>query len=228
MITVVPFVLLWVLMWAVLDAGYSIGLVLSVPAAGFLVRLFMIQHDCGHGSFFRRRSMNDWVGRVIGALTLTPYDFWRRSHALHHAGSGNLDHRGIGDIDTLTVREYLTLPRWRPTSLSHVSAPGRDVRRAAGLSVHFAPPTADGAHAQWLAALGERHGNERCDRDPGRSDHLAGRRRSIPARAFADYASRSVARRLVVLRPAPVRGYPGEYDDDWTFQEAAAARQFAL
>jgi acyl-lipid omega-6 desaturase (Delta-12 desaturase) len=113
MITVVPFVLLWVLMWAVLDAGYSIGLILSVPAAGFLVRLFMIQHDCGHGSFFRRRSMNDWVGRVIGVLTLTPYDFWRRSHALHHAGSGNLDHRGIGDIDTLTVREYLTLPRWR-------------------------------------------------------------------------------------------------------------------
>jgi len=113
MITVVPFVLLWVLMWAALDAGYSIGLVLSVPAAGFLVRLFMIQHDCGHGSFFRRRSMNDWVGRVIGVLTLTPYDFWRRSHALHHASSGNLDHRGIGDIDTLTVREYSALPRWR-------------------------------------------------------------------------------------------------------------------
>ena len=107
MITVVPFVLLWVLMWAALDAGYWIGLVLAVPAAGFLVRLFMIQHDCGHGSFFRRRSMNDWVGRVIGVLTLTPYDFWRRSHALHHASSGNLDHRGIGDIDTLTVREYL-------------------------------------------------------------------------------------------------------------------------
>jgi len=113
MITLVPFVLLWVLMWAALDAGYWIGLVLSVPAAGFLVRLFMIQHDCGHGSFFRRRSMNDWVGRVIGVLTLTPYDFWRRSHALHHASSGNLDHRGIGDIDTLTVREYSALPRWR-------------------------------------------------------------------------------------------------------------------
>lgn len=57
--------------------------------------------------------MNDWVGRVIGVLTLTPYDFWRRSHALHHASSGNLDYRGIGDIDTLTVREYLALPRWR-------------------------------------------------------------------------------------------------------------------
>ena len=81
------------------------------PTAGLLVRLFMIQHDCGHGSFFRHRVANDWVGRMIGALTLTPYDFWRRSHALHHAGSGNLDRRGIGDITTLTVREYLALSR---------------------------------------------------------------------------------------------------------------------
>jgi acyl-lipid omega-6 desaturase (Delta-12 desaturase) len=113
LITVVPFVLLWALMWLALDAGYWIGLALAVPAAGFLIRLFMIQHDCGHGSFFRHRSMNDWTGRVIGVLTLTPYEYWRRSHALHHASSGNLDRRGIGDIDTLTVREYLALPRWR-------------------------------------------------------------------------------------------------------------------
>lgn len=108
-ITVVPFALLWVLMWASLDIGYWVCLLLAVPAAGFLVRLFMIQHDCGHGSFFHHRSTNDWVGRVIGVLTLTPYDFWRRTHALHHASSGNLDHRGIGDIDTLTVDEFLAL-----------------------------------------------------------------------------------------------------------------------
>ena len=112
-ITAVPFALIWVLMWAAVDAGYWIGLLLAVPAAGFLVRLFMIQHDCGHGSFFRHRLTNDWVGRVIGVLTLTPYDFWRRAHAHHHAGSGNLDRRGLGDIDTLTVREFLALPRWR-------------------------------------------------------------------------------------------------------------------
>src|SRR5690349_6786427 len=112
-ITAVPFVLIWILMWATLDMGYWICLLLAVPAAGFLVRLFMIQHDCGHGSFFRRRVVNDWVGRVIGVLTLTPYDFWRRTHAIHHANSGNLDYRGIGDVDTLTVREYLALPRWR-------------------------------------------------------------------------------------------------------------------
>jgi len=112
-ITAVPFVLIWILMWATLDTGYWICLLLAVPAAGFLVRLFMIQHDCGHGSFFPHRLANDWVGRVIGVLTLTPYDFWRRTHALHHASSGNLDRRGIGDIDTLTVREFLALPRWR-------------------------------------------------------------------------------------------------------------------
>jgi omega-6 fatty acid desaturase (delta-12 desaturase) len=104
---------LWLLMWAALSFGYWLCLLLSVPAAGFLVRLFMIQHDCGHGSFFRHRAANDWVGRAIGVLTLTPYDVWRRSHAIHHAGSGNLERRGVGDIDTLTVREYLALPRWR-------------------------------------------------------------------------------------------------------------------
>lgn len=112
-ITAVPFVLLWVLMWAMLDAGYWVGLVLAVPAAGFLIRLFMIQHDCGHGSFFPHRRTNDWVGRVIGVLTLTPYDFWRRAHAMHHAGSGNLDRRGIGDIDTLTVGEFRARSPWR-------------------------------------------------------------------------------------------------------------------
>jgi len=112
-ITVLPLALLWFLMWVSLDIGYWLCLLLSIPTAGFLVRLFMIQHDCGHGSFFRQRAINDWVGRVAGVLTLTPYDFWRRTHAIHHAGSGNLDRRGIGDIDMLTVREYLALPRWR-------------------------------------------------------------------------------------------------------------------
>jgi omega-6 fatty acid desaturase (delta-12 desaturase) len=111
-ITAGPLVLLWFLMWATLDLGYWLSLLLAVPAAGFLVRLFMIQHDCGHGAFFHRRSTNDWVGRVIGVLTLTPYDYWRRKHAIHHATSGNLERRGIGDVDTLTVDEYLARSRW--------------------------------------------------------------------------------------------------------------------
>ncbi len=111
-ITILPLFLLWAIIWLALDVGYWIGLVLVVPAAGFLVRLFMIQHDCGHGAFFRSRLANDWVGRIIGVLTLTPYDCWRRAHAIHHATSGNLDRRGVGDIDTLTVREYQSRSTW--------------------------------------------------------------------------------------------------------------------
>jgi omega-6 fatty acid desaturase (delta-12 desaturase) len=112
-ITISALVLFWILMWEALSVGYWLCLLLAVPTAGFLVRLFMIQHDCGHGAFFRYRTVNDWVGRTIGVLTFTPYDFWRRTHALHHSSSGNLEHRGIGDITTLTVQEYLALSPWR-------------------------------------------------------------------------------------------------------------------
>lgn len=90
-----------------------IDILLSVPVGGLLVRLFIIQHDCGHGSFFRSKKMNDALGRAISVLTLTPYDCWKRAHNLHHAASGNLDQRGVGGIDTLTVREYLALPRFK-------------------------------------------------------------------------------------------------------------------
>lgn len=86
---------------------------LALPAAALLVRLFMIQHDCGHGSFFRARWANHLVGGALGVITLTPYGFWRRRHAIHHATSGNLDRRGTGDITTLTVSEYLALSRWQ-------------------------------------------------------------------------------------------------------------------
>ena len=106
LITAVPFAMLWALMWATLSVGYWLCLLLAFPAACFLMRLFMIQHDCGHGACFRRRATNDWVGRTIGVVTLTPYGFWRRAHAAHHANAGNLDHRGMGDIITLTRNEY--------------------------------------------------------------------------------------------------------------------------
>jgi acyl-lipid omega-6 desaturase (Delta-12 desaturase) len=112
-ITVTPLVALWLASWFALSRGHLwASLLIAVPAAGFLMRLFMIQHDCGHGSFFSYRWANDWVGRVIGVLTLTPYDLWRRTHAIHHATSGNLDRRGIGDLNTLTVREYGARSRW--------------------------------------------------------------------------------------------------------------------
>ena len=82
---------------------------LTLPAAGMLVRLFIIQHDCGHGSFFESRAMNDLLGRLISVATMTPYGYWRRAHAQHHATSGDLSRRGFGDITTLTVEEYREL-----------------------------------------------------------------------------------------------------------------------
>jgi omega-6 fatty acid desaturase (delta-12 desaturase) len=112
-ITVVPLAALWAVSWAAIYFGYWwASPPLAVLAAGFLLRLFMIQHDCGHGAFFRQRLANDWVGRVLGVLTLTPYDFWRQTHAAHHATAGNLDRRGVGDIDTLTVNEYRARSLW--------------------------------------------------------------------------------------------------------------------
>lgn len=112
-VTAAPFGLLWLATWAALDSGYMLGLLLAVPAGALLLRLFLIQHDCGHGAFFRGRAANDWIGRVLGVLTLTPYDYWRRSHAIHHASTGNLDARGVGDVDTLTVAEFQARGRFR-------------------------------------------------------------------------------------------------------------------
>lgn len=99
--------------FAMHEVGYWLTLLLAAPAGFFLVRVFILQHDCGHGSFFKEGWANDWVGRLLGVLTVTPYEVWRRDHAVHHATSGNLDKRGFGDIDTLTVREYLALGRWK-------------------------------------------------------------------------------------------------------------------
>jgi omega-6 fatty acid desaturase (delta-12 desaturase) len=109
LVTGAGFAVLWLGMWYSLDHGYWLTLLLAVPASGFLVRLFALQHDCGHCSLFKTRWINDLIGRVIGVITLTPYDYWRRAHASHHATSGNLDRRGIGDITTLTVLEYSAL-----------------------------------------------------------------------------------------------------------------------
>jgi acyl-lipid omega-6 desaturase (Delta-12 desaturase) len=90
---------------------YAVCALLVLPAAGLLVRLFIIQHDCGHGSFFPSKRANDLTGSIISVLTFTPYGFWKTAHNMHHASSGNLDRRGIGSIDTLTVAEYQALPR---------------------------------------------------------------------------------------------------------------------
>jgi omega-6 fatty acid desaturase (delta-12 desaturase) len=110
--TAVPLGILWLAAYLGLRLSYAVTLALAVPAALLLVRLFIIQHDCGHGSFFRSQRANDLIGSVIGVLTLVPYAYWRKTHALHHATSGNLEHRGFGDIDTLTVAEYHDRGRW--------------------------------------------------------------------------------------------------------------------
>ena len=111
--SVVPFALTWWVMLASLEYYYWITLLLAVPAAGFLVRIFIIQHDCGHGAFFRSRTANDTLGFLLGVFTLTPYAYWRKTHAIHHKTSGNLDYRGLGDVTTLTVKEYVALSRWK-------------------------------------------------------------------------------------------------------------------
>ncbi|MGB3178422.1 MAG: fatty acid desaturase [Albidovulum sp.] len=105
-VTLAPFLALWALAWWSLSISGWLALAIAVVNGGFLVRLFAIQHDCGHGAFFKNRHVSDWVGRALGVLTLTPYDVWRRCHSEHHASAGNLDKRGMGDVTTLTVAEY--------------------------------------------------------------------------------------------------------------------------
>lgn len=108
-VTIVPFVALWALAWWALSISAWLTLAISLCNAAFLLRLFAIQHDCGHGAFFKSRAVSDWLGRVLGVVTLTPYDVWRRAHSIHHSGAGNLGHRDLGEISTLTVAEYRAL-----------------------------------------------------------------------------------------------------------------------
>ena len=105
--TALPLTAIVALMFWTAGPAYWATLLLALPAGGLLVRLFIIQHDCGHGSFFTSPKMNTAVGRVMSIFTLAPFSLWRREHALHHTGSGNLERRGVGDIETKTVEEYL-------------------------------------------------------------------------------------------------------------------------
>jgi omega-6 fatty acid desaturase (delta-12 desaturase) len=153
--SLVPYLCLSGLMIWTLDVSYWLTLALAVPAAGFMVRIFIIFHDCGHGSFFKSQRANHLVGFITGVLTFTPYHHWRHKHALHHATSGDLDGRGTGDIWTLTVQEYVEAPRWKRIAyrvfrnpfvlfviaplylfLIHQRIPSRGVGRRERLSVH--------------------------------------------------------------------------------------------
>jgi acyl-lipid omega-6 desaturase (Delta-12 desaturase) len=109
--SLIPFCGLWYLMYWSYSWSYWLTLLLAIPTAGLLVRLFIIQHDCGHHSFFRSRLANDALGAFCSLFTLTPYYLWRRSHSRHHASSGDLSHRGQGDVWVLTVDEYINRSR---------------------------------------------------------------------------------------------------------------------
>ncbi|AQQ52045.1 fatty acid desaturase [Planococcus lenghuensis] len=105
--TVVPFILLWILAYQALSVSVWLTVGLSIIAAGFVIRMFIIFHDCTHGSFFKNKKANAVVGTITGILTLFPYEKWKREHAIHHATSSNLDKRGVGDIWVMTIEEYV-------------------------------------------------------------------------------------------------------------------------
>jgi omega-6 fatty acid desaturase (delta-12 desaturase) len=110
--SVVPFIIIWITMVWSLQVSYFLTLFLAVFAAGFMVRIFIIFHDCGHGSFFRSKKLNKIVGIITGLFTFTPYHKWHRDHKEHHSTVGNLEKRGVGDVKTLTIEEYLSLSKW--------------------------------------------------------------------------------------------------------------------
>lgn len=111
--SLVPFVVLWYLAYRSLAIGYWLTLLLVVPTAGFMVRLFIIFHDCCHGSFFTNKLANDRLGLALGVFVLTPFYQWKHEHAIHHATAGDLDRRGVGDVYTMTVQEYLAAPWYK-------------------------------------------------------------------------------------------------------------------
>ena len=111
--SVIPFFVGWYLMYKSLAVGYWLTHLLAVPTAGFMVRMFIIFHDCCHGSFFKSIKANDRLGLVLGVVVLTPFYQWKHSHAIHHATAGDLDRRGTGDVYTMTVEEYLAAPWYR-------------------------------------------------------------------------------------------------------------------
>ena len=111
--TLGPYAILWYLMYRSLAVSYWLTLPLAILAGGFMVRIFIIFHDCGHGSYFKSKTANGVVGFIAGMLTLTPYYHWRWEHSLHHATNADLDRRGTGDVWTMTVQEYIESSRWK-------------------------------------------------------------------------------------------------------------------
>ena len=110
--TIPPFILAWFLAYQALDVSIWLTIALSVVAAAFVIRTFIIFHDCTHGSFFKNKKANAIVGTITGIMTLFAYEKWKREHSIHHASSGNLDKRGVGDIWVMTIEEYVEASKW--------------------------------------------------------------------------------------------------------------------
>ncbi|WP_216829667.1 fatty acid desaturase [Alkalihalobacterium elongatum] len=111
--TLIPFFILWIFAYLSLSVSYVLTFMICVVAAGFLVRIFIIFHDCCHQSFFKNRRANQILGTITGIMTFVPYEQWKHSHSIHHATSSNLNKRGIGDVWVLTVDEYIRSSFWR-------------------------------------------------------------------------------------------------------------------
>ena len=116
--TLTCYVGLWVGLYWSLEVSWWLTVPIAALTGMLMVRVFILFHDCGHGSFFRSRTANDMVGRVLGLLTFTPYEQWRTEHAIHHATTCDLNRRGTGDVWTMTVQEFLQASRWKPLAAS--------------------------------------------------------------------------------------------------------------
>ena len=182
--SLVPYLVLLVLMYLALDISYLLALALAIPAAGFQVRTFIAFHDCAHGSFLPSKRANAWLGAALGLIVYTPFASWRHSHAIHHASSGDLDRRGTGDVQTLTVAEYRAAP-WRARlGVPPVPQPAGDVRAGADLR--------DGPAAAPRPPLGAPADPAQRDRDGHRA--RGGLGRALLARRVARGPARAGAR----------------------------------
>ena len=202
--SVLPYLVLTVAMYLCLDVSVWLTLALAVPAAGFLLRTFIVFHDCAHGSFLPTKRGNLWLGRLTGLLVFQPFANWRHNHAVHHGTAGDLDRRGTGDVPTLTVEEYASRS-WRRGSATGSSAVplvmfgiGPIWSLMIGPRIWSKQMRPRQRHSVWLTNLALRARDRR--------DRLARRPARLAAGADAGRDPRRHRGRLPLLRPAPVRG----------------------
>jgi len=203
--TLIPYFILWYLMVRSLAVSYALTLGLAVIAGLFLVRVFIFFHDCGHNSFFPSKKANKTVGFWLGVLTFTPGESWWHSHAIHHATSGNLDKRGIGDVTTMTQEEYLEAKWGKRLGYAFFRNPlvmfGLGPLFMFVIMARLAVPR-----------YGKKRNDERCMDEPGDpgdrdGDEPVDRSESLYHDPTPGSMDRRVCRHLDVLYPAPVRGH---------------------